>query len=205
MSRWTGAWRQDIRQAHELEPIAEPAQPDVMPDGLLEPDEKALLDAMAAFKAGAVSDIHVRDMARRLMKMAHDELGEVVDAPEGVMITPARGVDRYIVVPPERPDAAGKVGLMLLLPLHGGTTFPVYEGRPVGSVRVEDPQPVASVDYSVAAGVDGRIAELERRRGQIATEYGACFSREGRSALKAEQREIESELLELRSHERTTV
>jgi hypothetical protein len=184
-------------------------------EGELEADEKAMFDAMAAFKAGAVPESHVRDVARRLMKMSsggngqRDELGQVVDTPEGIVITPSLGVDRYLVVPPERPDAAGKVGLMLLEPLGGvGSTFEVYE-RPqasAGSVSVGDiPPTTASGEYSVDAGVEGRVAALECRLVEINSEYVECVSRGGRSALVSERREIENELLQLRSRERTTV
>lgn len=176
----------------------------------LKPDERALLEAMAAFKAGNVLEEQVRNVARRLLKMAGplgeraDELGAVEDTPDGVIVRPAVGADWYIVCAPEHPDGDGKVGLMLGEALRSGAAgLPVFrphaDRSPTGVSVYEPRAGVAEAEYSTVPAVKDRIAELEGRLDAIPGERELSTSIPQLEAFDDESRAIERELLVLRN------
>lgn len=63
----------------------------------------------------------------RALSIEENEVEAVADSPAGLIVVTTDGV-RYIVVDEDNPDAAGRCGVMFLvppkLPYHG--TFPVY-------------------------------------------------------------------------------
>ena len=173
----------------------------------LKADERDLLEAMAAFKAGNVLEEQVRAAARRLLKMAGpigdraDELGTVDDTPEGVIVRPAVGIDSYIVVAPEHPDGDGKVGLMLHAPLRGNvrSPLPVFRRRPGGGMTQQSALGVAEEAYSTVPAVEQRIDDLAARLEAIADERDSSSSIPQLEALEAEKASIERDLLVLRN------
>lgn len=97
----------------------------------------------------------------RALGIGADEVASAEESPGGLIVATTDGV-RYIVVPAEHPDDAGRSGVMFVVaptyPYHG--TFPVY-AQPQAEPSLDEPPPEPG-----AGPADGTIAEVLARVGE---------------------------------------
>lgn len=92
--------------------------------------------------------------AAQMLGMKDSEIVSVAEADEGLIIVTSDRVE-LVLVPPDQPDAAGKVGLMFLVKPRGDmvTDFPVY-------THEGDTQPVVPVETDPGKVPPAALVEL---------------------------------------------
>jgi hypothetical protein len=150
--------------------------------------EARLLDLMAASNGEPTHEVF--DAARHLLGAARDELDTITSTPDGVVVRmapppvppdwhnrsshapeaePPRGLQvEYIVVPADRPDADGEVGLMLLTPLPRSPMHIFRRTNPALSKFYLEAEPI----FGRVVGAARELEEV-RSRAAVAGAFGA--------------------------------
>ena len=102
--------------------------------------------------------------AARLLSMRPQDIKSADEAPAGFVMTTFDGVT-MVDVPEDRPDGAGKTGLMLLVKPNPEReyTFPVYTPHPESEDEPDDePQDVEELGQDLAEAIDEQRDKLRK-------------------------------------------